>query len=453
MLDLVATNPRQNRILAALPALEFVRLQGDLELVTLSFGQVLYRPGGIIQYVYFPTTCIVSLAFTTKNGSSAELAMTGNDGLVGFPLILGGETATHGVTVQSVGYAYRLRPEVLRWELDQGGELLRLCMAYVQALLTRMAQSIVCNRYHTIDQQLCRWLLLTQDQLAGEELLFTQELIASTLGVRREGITEAARRLQEEGLIKYRRGRITVIDRQGLEARACECYQTVKEEYGRLFRLLPPPLLKNRHRPNPANLRRRAEDRLKLVATVTEKGTWDTARLLHELQVHEIELELHNEELRQAYDEVDALRANYADIYDFAPVGYFTLDPLGVILQLNLTGAILLGIKRSQSIRYRFSAFVKVDFLPTFERFHEEVLNGRIKHRCKLMLAGTERRPEKMVSIEAVTNEEGNECRMVVVEVFTEKESANHPTLKKFNLDEACCASEKIRLRSVNASY
>ncbi|NMG73498.1 helix-turn-helix domain-containing protein [Aromatoleum diolicum] len=421
MPDTLIHNPRQNRILAALPVTEYARLVDDLELVTFPLGEVLYESGDSLDFVYFPTTCIVSLIFATENGSSTELAMTGNDGLVGIPLVLGGETTTHTVAVQCEGGAYRLRAEVLRWELDQGGSLLRLSLGYAQALMTQMAQSVVCNRHHAVDQQLCRWLLLCLDLLPGDQLNVTQELIARMLGVRREAVTEAAGKLQAAGLIQYRRGHITVTDRPGLEARACECYGVVKSEYDRLFHLLPTNQSKHRMRPNPANLRKRAEARLRQAQPVMATAPWDTERLLHELQVHQIELELHNEELREAYEEADSLRKQCADIYDFAPVGYFTLDALGVILNVNLAGAILLGIKRSQHGRHRFAASITPEFLPVFNRFLAEALDAKCKKKCEVVLTATGQRPEAIVRIEAVADESGRECRMVVSDITAEK--------------------------------
>ena len=178
-------HPKQNRILAALPTEEYARLLDDLEMVTLELGQVLYEPGDCLRHVHFPTTCIVSLVFTTESGASAELAITGNDGLVGTPLILGGDNTNHRAVVQSAGKAYRLKADIIRWELQQGGCLQQLALRYTQALMTQMAQSIVCNRHHTVDQQLCRWLLLSLDRLPGNQLDMTQELIANMLGVRR----------------------------------------------------------------------------------------------------------------------------------------------------------------------------------------------------------------------------------------------------------------------------
>lgn len=409
--------PLQNRILAALPAAERARLLDDLELVTLPIGDILFAPGDILAFAYFPVTCIVSLVFTTEDGASAELAMTGSDGLVGMPLVLGGRTTTHRAVVQCQGAAYRLRAEVMEWELDQHGSLLHLCMRYTQALMTQMAQSVVCNRHHAVDQQLCRWILLSLDQLPGNQLDMTQELIANMLGVRREAVTEAAGKLQAAGLIHYRRGHITVTDRRGLEARVCECYRVVRAEYHRLFHLTPIAPLMGRARPNPATLRARAEARLQQAQPAQAGAPWEAERLLHELQVHQIELELSNEELRHAYDEADALRRKYADIYDFAPLAYFTLDTHGFIVQLNLAGAILLGLQRSNTRPYRFAAFVELEFLPVFNRFCEEVLQGKCTRKCELGLTATPQRPRTRVSIQAVADESGGECRMVVIDI------------------------------------
>jgi CRP-like cAMP-binding protein len=409
-------NPKQNRILGALATNDFARLQDDLELVHLELGQVLYASGDTLSHVYFPITCIASLIFTTSKGATAELAITGYDGLVGIQLVLGGDTATHRVVVQSAGAAYRLKVEVVRWEFDQGGELQHLALRYTQALMTHMAQSIICNRHHTVDQQLCRWLLLSLDLLPGNQLNMTQELIANMLGVRREAVTEAAGKLQAADLIEYSRGRINVLDRPGLEARACECYVAVKVEHDRIFHLQPDIRGANRPRPNPASVRQRAEARLMQSPHPEPKTTWDNAQLVHELQVHQIELEMRNEELRQAYEEADTLRERYADIYDFAPVSYFTLDPLGVIVDINLAGAILLGIKGSQKSRHRFAAFLRADCVQAFNHFVDDVLHSRKKLLCEAVLSANSQRPEATVRIEAVPDVDGHECRMVVID-------------------------------------
>jgi CRP-like cAMP-binding protein len=424
-------SPKQNRILAALAANEYARLQDDLELVSLELGQIIYESGDRLNYIYFPVTCLVSLVFTTLKGATAELAISGNDGLLGIPLVLGGNTTTHRYVVQSAGAAYRVRAEVMRWELDQGGELQHLALRYTQALMTQMAQSVVCNRHHAVDQQLCRWLLLSLDRLPGNQLKMTQERIASMLGVRREAVTEAAGKLQAAGLIEYSRGNITVIDRAGLEARACECYATVKSEFDRIFQMNPELRIVNRQRPNPATLRKRAEARLLQTAVTVPTTDWDKAQLVHELQVHQVELQMYNEELRHAYEEADALRARYADIYDFAPVAYFTLDTLGVILDVNLAGAMLLGIKGSRKNRHRFATFVNADDLDTFSHFVNDVLHTNQKMACEIMLAANPQRPKVTVKIEAVPDETNGECRMVVMDISVDNALRAQKRLKE----------------------
>jgi CRP-like cAMP-binding protein len=227
--------PQQNHLLAALPAGDYERLGPHLELIPLKLGEVLYEPGVQLRYVYFPTTSIVSLLYVMEDGASAEIAIVGNEGILGISLFMGGETTPSRAVVQSAGYGYRLKAQLLKDEFQRFGPMLHLLLRYTQALITQMAQTAVCNRHHSVDQQLCRWLLLSLDRLASNELSMTQELIANMLGVRREGVTEAAGKLQDAGLIRYRRGRITVLDRPGLEARSCECYEVVKKELDRLL--------------------------------------------------------------------------------------------------------------------------------------------------------------------------------------------------------------------------
>ena len=229
------SNPRQNHLLAALPVADYERLLPALEPVTLPLGMVLYESGGALAYVYFPTDSIVSLLYVMQDGASAEIAVTGYEGLVGIALFMGGETTPSRAVVQSAGSGYRLKAAFLKNEFDNGGALQHLALRYTQALITQMAQTAVCNRHHLVEQQLCRWLLLSLDRLPSNELTMTQELIANMLGVRREGVTEAAGRLQKAGLIEYSRGHIVVTDRAKLEARVCECYAVVKKEYDRLL--------------------------------------------------------------------------------------------------------------------------------------------------------------------------------------------------------------------------
>ena len=233
-------NPRQNHLLNALPAADYERLFPHLELVPMPLGEVLYESGDKLRHAYFPTTCIVSKLYVMENGASAEIAVVGNDGMIGVALFMGGSTMPNRAVVQSAGYAYRLRAHLLMLEFDRSGgrrsgALHHLLLRYTQVLITQMAQTAVCNRHHSVDQQLCRWLLLSLDRLPSNELVMTQELIANMLGVRREGVTEAAGRLQADGLIHYSRGHIKVLDRRGLEARVCECYDVVRRESDRLL--------------------------------------------------------------------------------------------------------------------------------------------------------------------------------------------------------------------------
>ncbi|TFW08125.1 Crp/Fnr family transcriptional regulator [Oxalobacteraceae bacterium OM1] len=228
-------SPRQNFLLAALPAADLERLQPALEYVAMPLDEVLYESGSHLKYVYFPTTSIVSLMYVMEDGASAEIAVVGNDGIIGIALFMGGETTPSRAVVRSAGHGYRLKAQVFKDEFNRAGPLLHLLLRYIQALLTQMAQTAVCNRHHSVDQQLCRWLLLTLDRLPSQEVVMTQELIANMLGVRREGVTEAAGKLQKAGLVRYRRGHITVLDRAGLEARVCECYKVVKQEFDRLL--------------------------------------------------------------------------------------------------------------------------------------------------------------------------------------------------------------------------
>jgi CRP-like cAMP-binding protein len=231
-----APDPKRNHLLAALPEAEWLRWLPELELVDLPLGKVLYESGGTLSHVYFPITAIVSLLYVMESGASAEIAVVGNEGLVGISLFMGSESTPNRAVVQSAGKGYRLSSRLLKEEFKQA-PVLHLLLRYTAALMTQMAQTAVCNRHHSLDQQLCRWLLLSLDRLRGKELVMTQELIANMLGVRREGVTEGARKLQKAGLISYARGHITVLDRPGLEERSCECYAVVKKEYDRL---LPP---------------------------------------------------------------------------------------------------------------------------------------------------------------------------------------------------------------------
>jgi CRP-like cAMP-binding protein len=231
----LAADPRQNRLLAALPDAEWARWLPQLEPVDMPLGKVLYESGSKLGHVYFPTTSIVSLLYVMEDGASAEIAVVGHEGIVGISLFMGGESTPSRAVVQSAGQGLRLKASLMLQEFNRAGPVLHLLLRYTQALITQMAQTAVCNRHHSLDQQLCRWLLLSLDRLHSDELVMTQELIADMLGVRREGVTEAAGHLQKAGLISYSRGHIKVLDRHRLEQRTCECYAVVKKEYDRLL--------------------------------------------------------------------------------------------------------------------------------------------------------------------------------------------------------------------------
>lgn len=230
-----APNPHQNYLLNALPLEDYARLVPHLELVAMGLGEVLYEPAARLRHVYFPTTSIISLLYVMEDGASAEIAIVGNEGILGISLFIGGDTTPSRAVVQGAGFGYRLKANLLKEEFGRFGPTMHLLLRYTQALITQMAQTAVCNRHHSVDQQLCRWLLLSLDRLRSNDLSMTQELIANMLGVRREGVTDAAGKLQQAGLIRYHRGKITVLDRRRLEARACECYRVVKNEFDRLL--------------------------------------------------------------------------------------------------------------------------------------------------------------------------------------------------------------------------
>ena len=228
-------DPQHNHLLAALAPVDYERLQAHLEMVPMSLGEVLYEPGGRLHHAYFPTTAILSLHYVMEDGASAEIAGVGNEGMLGVSLFMGGLTTPSRAIVQTAGRAYRLSAHHLIDEFNRGGPLLQLLLRYSQALITQMTQTGACNRHHGVEQQLCRWLLLTLDRMPTSDLVMTQELIASMLGVRRESVTEAAGNLKQRGVISYRRGHITVLDRAGLEAHVCECYAVVRNEFARLL--------------------------------------------------------------------------------------------------------------------------------------------------------------------------------------------------------------------------
>ncbi len=243
-----ATDLRLNDLLAALPADDLARWRPHLEPIALPLGRVLYESGQVMDHLIFPTTAIVSLLYVMEDGASAEIAVVGHEGVVGVSLFMGGESTPNRAVVQSSGQGLRLRRQVIQHEFERAGPVVHLLLRYTQALITQMAQTAVCNRHHSLEQQLCRWLLMSLDRVRNNEIVMTQELIANMLGVRREGVTAAALRLQQAGLIHYKRGHITVLDRAELEARVCECYAVVRKEYDRLLPVVPRPHLHDRER-------------------------------------------------------------------------------------------------------------------------------------------------------------------------------------------------------------
>ena len=231
----LAPGPDRNRLLAALPAAEFERLAPHLQLVALPLGEMLYEPGAQLQHAYFPASAIVSLHYVMESGASASVAGVGNEGMLGVSLFMGGDTTPSSAVVQTAGDAYRLERRLLKQEFDRSGPAQRLLLRYTQALMTQMSQTAVCNRHHSVEQQLCRWLLVTLDRLPSDKVVMTQEMVAGMLGVRRESIAEAAGKLQQAGVVQSRRGHLAVLERAGLEARVCECYAVVKHEFARLL--------------------------------------------------------------------------------------------------------------------------------------------------------------------------------------------------------------------------
>ena len=461
MLANAPTTLTQNRILALLAGDEFSRLLPALEPVTLRAGDAIYEADEIIGAIYFPLSCVLAVMGSTANGASTQLAMTGNDGLAGTPLVLGADASPHRVIVQCAGNAYRMRAETMRWELDQGGELKRIGLLYAQTLTTQMARIMMCSRHHSVEQQLGRWLLSSLDRLSGNQIQMTQEQLASMLGIRREAVTEAAGKLQQAGLISYSRGRIVIIDRPGLEARSCECYVAARSEYTKLIQPPTRNATLTRPRANPATLRMRAEARLALSLPEIPDSPPDIKKLVRELQLRQFELEIHNEELGHSYAEVDALRSRYADLYDFAPTGYCTVDARGAILQTNLSAAILLGIKRSQVRRHRFGDSVSPESLLAFHAFLLHVLSGDNQQTCEIVLMATEQRPAAVVSIKGVADESGHECRMVIVDIterrhaearLQESEALNIAVLNSLTAHVAVI-DDQGRVLAVNAAW
>ncbi|MFZ2268024.1 MAG: helix-turn-helix domain-containing protein [Azonexus sp.] len=409
-----------NFILAGLSASERMLLHDDLEPVVLQAGEVLQNAGELLSDVYFPTSCIISLLATTRDGASTELAMVGHEGLAGASLVLGDAISSHKLVVQSAGQAYRLEAGIMRWELAQGGRLQGLALRYTKALLDQIGQNFVCASHHRIEQQLSRWLLLCLDRRPDAPISMTQDRLAGLLGVRREIVTLGAGRLQAAGLIAYHRGTISISDRAGLEAAACECYGAIRDEYLRYFQAMAENSPPSRFRTHPASLRQSALARWRDLPAAAEDPA-ESAEVHHELEIRKIELEISNEALHRAIAAAEVLSERYADIYDFAPLGYFTLDAAGNILDLNLAGAILLGLKRSQKSRQGFASYLAEESQETFKQFVAQVLHEKKQNQCEILLAATPLHPAATVRIEAVPDEDGTECRMVLMDITEQR--------------------------------
>jgi len=411
-----------NFILDSLGSEERSLLQDDLESVFLPAGEVLQNAGEAHDAVYFPSSCIISLLGSTQDGASTELAMLGNEGMSSLSLALGDSVASHKLVVQSAGHAYRLDAGIMHWELARGGRLQRLVLRHVQAVLVQIGQNLLCANHHTLEQRLCRWLLQCLERQPEASIRMTQDRLAGLLGVRREIITLAAGHLQAAGLIAYQRGKISIIDRAGLEAATCECFATVDNEYRRYFQTLSESSPPARWRAHPPSLRQSALARWREQPPVAVDLA-ASAEMHHELEIRKIELEISNEALQEAISSAEARSERYADIYDFAPIGYFTLDAAGNILDLNLAGAILLGLKRSQKGRQGFASYLAAESQASFRQFVSQVLHEKRRNLCEIELAATPTHPAATVRIEAVPDEDGKECRMVLLDI-TEQRNA-----------------------------
>ncbi|MGV0958649.1 MAG: helix-turn-helix domain-containing protein [Limnohabitans sp.] len=368
---------RQNRILAAIPLSHYTRMAEHLKPVDWVSGQVVCEQGDALDFVYFPTTCTASLVSHTHDGDSSELAMIGRDGMVGVLLALGSASMNYRVVVQCSGQAYRMPARVFAEELTRCNELQQLALCYVQVLMTQMSQSIVCTGHHSVIERLCYWLLVNQESLASDQICVTHELISSMLGVRRESVTQALGKLQAMGHVASGRGKIKILQREGLVSGVCECYSLVDTAKRRLFAHAT-------HMPAPSQA-------------------------------------LPREDADGAITHDEACLQKYQDAYDFAPVGFVTLDVQGLVLQTNLAGAIMLDIHRSQQPVKRFLDFMAPSDQLLFGDFHQEVLSGKCRRHCELTLSATSHRPEMVVRIDATLDEEGDECQLVLIDVTQEK--------------------------------
>ncbi len=375
----VTDSARQNKLLASIPLSHYARMSEHLKAVELVAGEVLFEASEHLDFVYFPTTCTTSLMSHTTDGDSSELAMTGRDGLVGVGLVLGSGSMNHRVVVQCAGQAYRMPADEFQSELLRCRELQQLALCYVQALITQMSQSIVCIGHHTVSERVSFWLLFNQDLVGKDQLKVTHETIANMLGVRRESVTQALGKLQLAGLVASGRGKITIVDRDGLKDGVCECFSLVTQETRRLYA------------------------RLGTASDLSQDGQGAQDMLL---------------------GREFAMLQKYQDAYDFAPVGFVSLDEQGRVVQTNLAGAIMLDIQRSQEQTPEFSDFIASADHASFVAFHQEVLSGKCRRHCELTLLATPHRSAMVIRVDATLNEMGDESRLVMIDVTEEKKLA-----------------------------
>lgn len=395
---------RENQILAALSADELAALAPHLERVTLASGQVLGQPGQAMQHVYFPLACSLSWVSHTADGESAELALVGSDGLVGVPLVLGGQAMQHTVQVQSDGPALRMGADVFVRGLGTHPRLLKLALLYVQWQMAQMAQSIVCSRHHAVSERLSHWLLSNAQAAKRAQLHVTHETISQMLGVRRESVTQAAGRFQAAGWIGNSRGKITLKDPDSLRRMACECQTRTQLESQRYLQ----------------QLARLARLQIGSAPDSAPARAWHAPAVPEPAEVTTLPAELLPYGLSHAQAQEDRLGDDlqkYVDAYDFAPVGFVTLDTQGKILQTNLAGAILLDIQRSQCQQHLFSDFLDSASQAPFARFHQDVLGGQCRRHCVVQLTATTHRSALRVRIDATADEWGVENRMVLIDV------------------------------------
>lgn len=410
-METIDTGPKQNHILGSLPDYELTPLRDHLERVALNPGWVIHEPHTKIEHVYFPTSGVVSQIFTTSSGTTTELAMTGHNGLIGLAAVLGGEFMTHEAVVRCPGDAYRLRASHLRRALVQGSVLQAQILGYVQALIMEISHGVACNTHHRVEERLARWLLQNADLNGGHQVRVTQETMGDMLGVRREAINEAARKLQDQGLILRHRGSVDITDRQGLEARACECYQSLRHHE----RMLPAGYhgSGNGGGNGDLGLHKQTHHAECLNQMGHEHTSWPESMIMQGLNTQQAELSEHIGDLRAAYLEIENLKKQFEDLYEYAPMPYFMLGANGELERTNIAGAIMMGIKHSDFERQPFADFLDKNSVAQFMQFYRSVLSGRCREDCDIALKSTAHRPELAVRLYGAPDEDGAECRLM----------------------------------------